>query len=108
MILFKTAFMKVWKVDKKDNYIALNVSTSDKQQDGTYKNSNWNVRLVGKAKELEVVEGSRIKVVSGKVENIYDKDKQRSWLNVIVFDAELQTDNNQSDALESDLDELPF
>ena len=103
MILFNKAFLKVWKVDKKDKYTALSCSTSDKQQDGTYKNSNWNVRLVGKAKDVEVAEGDRIVVKSGKVENIFDKENNRNWLNVIVF--ELETDEGFTSV---DSDSLPF
>ena len=49
MILFNKGFFKVWKVEQKEKYTSLQCSTGDKQQDGTYKNSNWNVRLVGDA-----------------------------------------------------------
>jgi len=103
MILFNKAFMKVWKVEKKEKYTALNCSTSDKQQDGSYKNSNWNVRLVGKANDVEVGEGDRIEVVSGKVENIYNKEQGKSWLNVIVFDVV-----KQGETIEVTDDSLPF
>ena len=83
-------YAKVWKVDKKENYTAVNISTSDKQQDGSYKNSSWSCRLVGKAKDVEVAEGDKLIINSAKIENIYDKEAKKCWLNIIVFDAEVE------------------
>ena len=105
MILFNKAFLKVWKVEKKEKYTALSCSTSDKQQDGNYKNSNWNVRLVGKANDVEVAEGDKIVVKSGKVENIWDKENNKNWLNVIVFELETDEGFKPIDVTE---DILPF
>ena len=109
MILFNKGFFKVWKVDKKEKYTNLNCSTSDKQQDGTYKNSNWNVKLVGKANDLIVAEKDTLIVKNAKVENIWDKEKERNWLNVIVFDAEVQGQApNNDEPVESSESDLPF
>ena len=94
MILINKAYAKVWKVDVKEKYTALQISTGDKQADGTYKNSNWNARLVGKAKDIPVSEGDRIEIKSAKIENIYDKANNKNWLNVIIFDFENQDSFN--------------
>jgi len=100
---------KVWKVDKKEKYTALNISTGDKQQDGGYKNSSWNCRLVGQAHDVEVSEGDRIVINSAKIENIYDKEKKKNWLNIIVFDLDVQADNDGFKKIDEDDDDaLPF
>lgn len=68
-------FAKVWKVEEKEKYIALQISIGDKQQDGTYKNSGWNCRIVGKAKDIKVSENDNIIITSAKIENIYNKEQ---------------------------------
>jgi len=104
-------YAKVWKVEKKENYTAFNISTSDKQKDNTYKNSNWNCRAVGKAKDIDVNANDRIIITQAKIENIYDKEKNKSWLNIIVFDFEVDANTQQQGftALEQEgVEELPF
>lgn len=96
MILINKAFAKVWKVDVKEKYTSLQITTGDKQQDGSYKNSNWNCRLVGKAKDIMVNEGDRIEITSAKIENIYNKETKKTWLNVIIFDFKLQGESEVS------------
>lgn len=108
MILINKAYAKVWKVDPRQNYTALNISTGDKQQDGSYKNSNWNARLVGKAKDITVNEGDRIEITSAKIENIWDKQNNRNWLNVIIFDFVVQDSDGGFKPIEEDEEELPF
>ena len=83
-------YAKVWKVDKKEKYTALRVSTGDKQEDGTWKNSNWNAKLVGKAKDIDVAEGDTLIITSAKIENPYDKKSEKEWLCIIVFNGEVQ------------------
>ena len=112
MILINKAFLKIWKVETKEKYVVANTSSGDKQQDGTYKNSNWSVRFVGKcfesAKGLE--EGDSIIVKSAKIENIWDKQKERNWLNLIVFDFEEQGAKEDSGfyPVDDGEDDLPF
>ena len=90
MILFNKAFFKVWKAEDKGKYTLCSVSTGDKQQDGTYKNSNWNLKLIGDKGERDVLEGDTIVAIKGKVENVWDKKNEKNWLNVIVFQWEVQ------------------
>ena len=118
MILINKAYAKVWKVDVKENYTALSISTGDKQTDGSYKNSSWNARLVGKTKDIPVSEGNRIEIKSAKIENIYNKETKKTWLNIIIFDFENQdsfncpglddVDGDGFKPISDSDDELPF
>lgn len=102
-------YAKVWKVDKKEKYTSLTISTSDKQQDGSYKNSNWNCRVVGQAKDIDVSDGDRIVIDSAKIENVWDKENKKNWLNIIVFNFETEG-QQENPFVESDSsdDQLPF
>ena len=108
MILINKAYAKVFRVDVKEKYTSLTIGTSDKQQDGSYKNSNWNARLVGKAKDIAVNEGDRIEIKSAKIENIYDKENKKNWLNIIIFDFEVSGGNGSSIPDWDDIPSKPF
>ena len=118
MIYFEKCFFKVWKIEDKGKYSLCNVSTGDKQQDGTYKNSSWQLKLIGNKGDRNLLEGDTIITKKAKVENIYDKEKKRSWLNVIVFDWDVQRSETSKAAAEAkedgfypvddEEDELPF
>lgn len=79
---------KVFNLKKEEKYVDINLSTSEKTADGEYRNSSWPTRFVGgalaKAKELN--EGDNIAIIKAKLENVYIKDKGRSYLNLIVYD----------------------
>lgn len=81
-------YAKVWNVDSKEKYTDLRVTTSDKQEDGSYKNSSWIVRLVGKANTGMIAEGDSIVITKAKIENIYNAEQKKSWLKVIAFELE--------------------
>lgn len=78
----------VFQVQKEEKYVDVNLSTSEKQQDGEWKNSQWNTRFVGKAceKAKELSDKDRIALLSFKMENVYVKEKNASYTNVIVYD----------------------
>ena len=107
MILIKKAFMKIWKVTPKEKYVLVNASSSEKVEDG-YKNSNWNLRLVGKAKDIELHEGDRIEIISAKIENVFDKKNNKNWLSIIVFDFINQTDCKSGNVKIEDDDDFIF
>jgi hypothetical protein len=73
-------FAKVWKIDKKDKYADLRISTSEKiEKDGetSYINSNWFARAVGKAfnQLKDINEGDRVVITKAKLSNEqYEKD----------------------------------
>lgn len=112
MINITKSYLKVWKLDVKEKFVSATTTSSKKDKaNDTWINSNWNVRFVGKclgqAKELK--EGDKIVVINGTVENVWDKVKEKAWVNVVVFEFELQEKNEEvfCDVSEDD-NELPF
>jgi len=105
MIYIEKAFLKIWEVEQKEKYAQGKASTSDKQQDGSWKNSSWFIKFVGKgfAKSKNLNTGDRIEVTKGKLENIYNKEQNKSYCNFIVFDFERQNEN-----FESNEEDCPF
>lgn len=108
-------YVKVWKAENKGKFISLQCSTSEKNQQGEYENSSWNVILVGNAydqgKHLE--KGDTFTINKGKITNVYNKKHEKSFLNVVVFDIETekkapqQNDFEGFQAMDGDLD-IPF
>jgi hypothetical protein len=104
-------YVKVWKIENKGKYFQGRISSSNKQQDGTYKNSNWNVRFVGKGTAMaeDIKEGDSLKITNWAVENLWDKENQKEWLRVIVFGWEFANRDSESFvAVDDDDDSLPF
>lgn len=91
MFLIKDAFATVWEWEDKGNFTKVKLGTSEKnKKTGEYDNSNWFATFVGNAhgKISDVNEKDRIKILSGKIDNKYNKEAQKSYLNVVVFDFE--------------------
>ena len=98
MFIIRDGYATVWSVEDKGNFVRGRISTSEKDKDGKYVNSNWFVIFVGKAKEtaLALSTKDRIKIISGKISNTTTgegKDK-KSYLNVVVFDFEPVSQEN--------------
>lgn len=96
----KDTFATLWKSEDKEKYIKGSISTSEKDREGKYANSNWNVMFVGESKD--VVRGkpekTRIKILSGKVtvEKFKNNEgKEIYFTKVTVFKCEL-SDGTQS------------
>lgn len=108
MILFNNAYATVWSVEDKGNYVKGRISTSEKDKDGKYINSNWFVIFVGKAKEpaLALSTKDRIKIISGKISNTTtgEGENKKSFVNVVIFDFE----NLSNSQIDSQMDDLPF
>ena len=111
------SFATVWKVEDKGNYVNARISTSDKKLDGTYENSNWFARFIGKCKDrsLTLDEKDRITILQGKVENRSYTDAQgekKNFLNVLIFDYEMSEFQSaktpEAPVLEDNEDALPF
>lgn len=81
-------FAKVWEAEIKERMVKLKLSTGDKKQDGTWENSSWNTIIVGKQLEEAkgIKKGDTIEIVSGKISNVYNKEKQTSYLNLVIFE----------------------
>lgn len=110
-------YSKIWKIEKKEKYADLRISTSEKfEKDGKteYINSNWFVRAVGKAfnQLKDYKEGDNAVITKAKLSNEqYEKDGQkRSRFKFVVLEFESGEDtkapeaNNTSDSEE----DLPF
>lgn len=81
---------KIWKIDVRDKYADVRISTSEKKRDGSgYVNSNWFARFVGHAFESvkQCVEGDAVILRQVKISNEpYEKDGERhSSLRLAVF-----------------------
>lgn len=118
MFFIKDTFAVVWSVDKiEDRYAKVRIGTSEKDQQGVYINSNWFATFVGKAKnKAETLNAKdRINILSAKISNVSKKQEDgsyKTYLNVVVFDFEIHTFQNNQDSPpiveESDENELPF
>lgn len=106
MIYVKDAevYATVWKVTPAENgkYIDIQMTTSEKKDDG-YENSGWWARVIGHGlnslKELK--ERDRIKISSFKLTNVYNKEKEQSYLRMIIFEAKVvenKTNENEKSA----------
>ena len=115
-------FCKVWDVEVNDNgYAKVNLGTSrkDKKTD-EYVNTNWwGVAFVGKAKEFgaDLTKGDVIEVISGQLENVYNKEKKVSYFNMVVFEAKNENGGSSNpepkvkdkiQTIEEEDDEFPF
>ncbi len=88
-------FVKVWKIKETEYGKRFDLGTSRKDQEGNYIKTNWfGCRLVGKAKVLGdgIREGDLIKIVSGVLDNVYNKEKKVTYMNRTIFEAELEGD----------------
>lgn len=94
MFWIENAFAKVWKIESKEKYDDLRISTSEKdnREEGKFINSNWFARTIGHAHQQiangEFKEGDRVKIVKGKVSNeTYEKDgEKKSMLRVTILE----------------------
>lgn len=98
---------KVWKVTHPENnkYIDLQMTTSEKDADGNYKNSGWFPRVIGHALNSlkEVKEGDRICITKSKFTNERYEDangNKKSAFRFIILEASILSDNNSTAAPE--------
>lgn len=88
-------YAKVWKVDKQDKYIDLQVTTSEKDAEGKYINSGWFPRLVGHAfNSLKdtIKEGDTLIINKCKLTNERYQDKdgnKKSRFKFVIFEASI-------------------
>lgn len=105
-------YIKIWKIEKKEKFIKLQCSTGDKKQDGTYENSSWFINLVGKAFDqgANLKENDTITIVQGKISNVYNKEKNTTYLNVVAFNIEAPESDNMEGfkAMDEGDDDMPF
>lgn len=85
-------YVSVFQPEDKGKFVQANLSTSKKNEDGTYKNMYWIAKFVGKAREAasQLKDKDKIEIINGAIENFYDKDKDKLYVNVTVFDFKMQ------------------
>lgn len=95
------AFAKVWKSENKGNYSVVDLSTSKKNKETNKYETDFSykfVRFIGTAhKQLEnIVDGASIKIGNCEVTNNYDKEKNVTYANYLVFSFEIPDGNNSN------------
>lgn len=86
------AYLKVWEIEDKGNYSIAKVTSSQKNK----KTNTWEtdfsakVRFVGNAHTAKVRANDRIKITSCGVTNKYDKERQTTYTNYVIFGLEVQ------------------
>lgn len=90
MLNINAKYVSLFQVEDTGKYIKCTLSTSKKDSDGNYTNMYWNARIVGKAYESakELKDKDKINILSGVVENKYDKENNKLYLNVTIFQFE--------------------
>lgn len=99
MIYFTNQYAKLWEIKMNEKYADVRISTSEKNQDGSYTNSNWFGRCLGGGlKDIaNFKEGDRIKITKGKVTNETYTDKsgnKKSFVRVMIYGIESADGNN--------------
>lgn len=95
-------YATVWQVVRRDYPARIRLSTSRKDQDGNYINSNWFASLFGEAfRKVDILPNAktRIKILRGMVEHISVKQKDdsyKNYVNLTIFDFELAESGNAS------------
>ena len=100
------SYARVWRIEEKKNKsndstrLVGRISTSETDQNGEKRYSNWNATFVGRAREVakDFKEGDFIVIKKCKITNTtYEKDGEKySWLDVTIFDVEPNNRNNDS------------
>ena len=105
------AYAHLWEIKRiSEKYSDVRISTSKKQDDGTYKDDfSGFVRMIGKAhKALDYIhESESFRIISCGVESRYDKETKKTFTNFLIFDAE-PSDNKKADADLKPADDNPF
>lgn len=97
-------YAKVWKVTPSEKYLDLQISTSEKDRDGNYINSNWFPRCIGHAFNTlngKVKEGDRITITLSKLSNEKYTAKDgsaKSAFRFIVLEASIDAPHNAEPA----------
>ena len=96
-------YATVWRVNNsgEHNYADCQITTSRKDQDGNYHTDfSAFVRFVGNAfNNIDIVgERTRIHILSCAVQNKYDKEKEITYWNPVVFEFEIANSDNNSNA----------
>lgn len=95
-------YAKVWKITLSEKYLDLQISTSEKDQEGNYINSSWFPRCIGHAFNAlkgKLKEGDRITITKCKLSNerYTDKDgNKKSAFRFLILEASID-DNKKNE-----------
>ena len=99
-------YATVWNVERKEKYTDLRISTSEKDMEGKYINSNWFARMIGhshqKLKDLK--REDRIVITTAKLTNepYTDKDgNKKSSFKFLILEAETANQSGSHEKPES-------
>lgn len=100
----KDGYAKVWKTTVYEKYTLVELSTSKKnKQSGEYEVDFQHsfVKFIGQAHRdaTSLTRGSRIKLGDCDVTRKYSKEKQREYIDFIVYDFSLESAPNTGDSL---------
>ncbi len=86
-----TKYVSVFNPNIKDKYVQANLTTSKKIEDNNYENMYWKARFVGNAFEAAkgLKDKDKIEITNGIIENNYDKENEKLWVNVTIFEFKL-------------------
>lgn len=103
-------YAKVWNVKPFEKYLDLQVTTSEKDQEGNYINSSWFPRVIGHAfNSLKNVKANdRIVITKSKFTNERKKEEDgtyRSFFKFVIMEAEI--DNGQQNATPAEPKKAP-
>lgn len=97
-------YAKVWNVTPSQNgkYIDLQITTSEKNEDGEYLNSSWFPRCIGRAvntlknvKRGDKIIIKRLKFTNERVKQ--EDDTYKSYFKFLVLDAEIDGNGNNGE-----------
>ena len=102
-------FVKVWDIEIKERYISADLSTSKKEKDGTYTNSNYKFcKFVGGAFDMAKLlhKGDTITIDKGAIGKRKGKDG-KLWDEVVIFEFTV-TKTAEGFAPDDNTDDLPW
>jgi len=106
----ESKFVTIWESADKGKYVDAKTSTGrkDDRESTGYKNSSWNIRFVGNCVDMAktLQRNDKIKITNGYVENTFDKEANKLWINVTVFDFEFE-DGYGGNEVEAE-DDIPY
>jgi len=109
----------VWQIEDKEKYAQVRMSTSSKNKDGEYTNSNWSfVRFVGKAYNDELLamlpsksNPIRLEIKGGVTQESYMKDGEKRYPKnpqIVVWSWELSEYNGGGSSHKTGMDKPPI
>lgn len=81
------------KDENRKNTVRATIGTYEgEDQNGEARYSNWSARFVNKAfeKALGLNDKASISITDSKIERFYDKEKDTAYVNVIIFDFDIE------------------